>query len=501
MRKMKYLLLLMSLVAAVASAQDLRESVCVVEAEYSAEAKTKLSDYALWLSRKGFSSESRVLSAYKNGTAGSGVVIEADGERYVLTNRHVVGYAPAATVSFVLRDTTLRFLHCEVLLTDKDVDLALISLPDSCMQPAQKLAKDAVNDGQDIVAAGFPGLAGKPSWQITKGSVSNAYLKIDGSKQAFIQHTAPIDPGSSGGPLLVKMDDGYQIVGINTLKAFWRDNVGMAIPAAAAHTFIAKNDASVAPDYRFFDGLSLNGEAWAKLIDKMDKSCIDSLRKMPVEMPLDVLSNTLALDCTPEVKDLVSKEKTDASEAGKPRKSNSIYDPDFGNYLYVRAEYHNAFSRSQGVNLVWENNRSVFVYGVLASLVLDETSVDTEETTQLFPAFGVGIRLGVQVPLHMGKYYAIPRMIVSPTIDSGVLRVLGGRSKMMASLPISAGNDFAFPVGDYLLSVGVHYTYDLSFYTDTSHMVTDGNRRVLRQGGFADMMGMSSLGISFAFGW
>ena len=213
----------------------------------------------------------------------------------------------------MLRDTTLVYEHCAVKTVSHNEDLALVCLPASCTQPAMAISMVAAEDGQDIVAAGFPGLAGKPSWQITKGSVSNANLHIDKEKSVYIQHTAPIDPGSSGGPLLQKQGDTYLIVGINTLKAFWRDNVGLAIPADAISRFIttASSSESAASELA---AITINGETWATMVDKMDKECADSLRNMIVDMPLDVVTNTLALDCTPEVKPINSK-RSDSSSA------------------------------------------------------------------------------------------------------------------------------------------------------------------------------------------
>ena len=79
------ILLLLFMVATVSFAQGLRESVCIVEAEYTDEEKDQIGDLSLWFSRKGFMSESRLLSAYKSGVTGSGVVVETDYGRYVLS--------------------------------------------------------------------------------------------------------------------------------------------------------------------------------------------------------------------------------------------------------------------------------------------------------------------------------------------------------------------------------------------------------------------------------
>lgn len=210
------------------SAQGLRHSVCVVYPEFGEADSTLLATYARQLSRDGKAREARQVTAHLNGSFGSGVLTET----CVLTNSHVVGCAATAKLVFYLHDKTLTFPHCEVLCCDNERDIAAIALPDS-MQVLVPLSisDDSVNDGDDISAAGFPGLSNKPSWQLTRGSVSNAILTVDELPYAVIQHTAPIDPGSSGGPLLVKRDQRYVIVGLNTMKAFRRDGVGVAVPA------------------------------------------------------------------------------------------------------------------------------------------------------------------------------------------------------------------------------------------------------------------------------
>lgn len=476
------------MVAAVAAyANDLRESVCVVEPQYTEAEKSTLGDFALWFSRKGLGSESRMLSAYKGGSTSSGVVIDLDGEHYVLTNRHVVGYAKDVRVSFVLRDTTVSFEDCPVYATCQDADLALVHLPKACTQPALQLATAAPEDGQDIVAAGFPGLGGKPSWQITKGAISNAYLQIEAQQHRFIQHTAPIDPGSSGGPLLVKAGEDYNILGINTLKAFRRDNVGIAIPAATVREFVRHSADLVAIDHLTLDGLTINGATWAKMLDKMKPACLDSLKAMDADMPLDVVTNTLAMDCAPDV-------KATASKAATAEKMD-----DYDNYYYVRAEYYNAFGRTQQINLAWENNRHYFVYGTVLSVMLDETT-----DNKLSAGFGLGFRMGAQVPLHMGsKCYAIPRFVVTPFVaPTGLIgAILDSASKLKGGIPLSVGNDFAFPVGNYVILAGIHYMYDFSFYGKNHDLVFDSNRRLIRNGNRTDVVGKSSLSVSFAFGW
>ena len=90
------------------------------------------------------------------------------------------------------------------------------------------LAATPAKDQQTVVATGFPGIIGKPSYQTTKGYVSNeSFLLDDGTRPLmYVQHTAPIDPGSSGGPLT---DESGKVLGVNTLKITGREAVGLAV--------------------------------------------------------------------------------------------------------------------------------------------------------------------------------------------------------------------------------------------------------------------------------
>lgn len=62
-------------------------------------------------------------------------------------------------------------------------------------------------DGTEVWSAGFPGLGGKPMWQLGKGTITNASAKIKEliapNISTIIQHSAEVDAGNSGGPLLL----------------------------------------------------------------------------------------------------------------------------------------------------------------------------------------------------------------------------------------------------------------------------------------------------------
>ena len=234
-------------------AQSLRNSVCIVYPEYSPADSALLTKYSMYLFRQGKSVESRQTRGLVRGSFGSGVVTPT----CVLTNRHVVRYARKAKLVFQLPDTTLTYEHCPVLSASEELDLAAIALPASAVNiVALPISTDPVKEDEDITAAGFPGLQNLPSWQLTRGTISNAYLTIPDEKRHFIQHTAAIDPGSSGGPLLRKQDDQYHVLGLNTLKAFSRDQVGIAVPGDDLRLFLESLATPDTSDFAMMDTIA-----------------------------------------------------------------------------------------------------------------------------------------------------------------------------------------------------------------------------------------------------
>lgn len=217
----------------------------LIEPEFE-EMRSFFSEYALPLSRFGFRSESRTLMAYNRGISGSGFVVQRGDSLVLLTNRHVVGPAHKVSIKVQNGKHTTTFRHCPVVAVSPLTDMAMVALPDSTDLEPISLSDTAVQDADEIWAAGFPALGDEPSWQITQGTVSNSELyreELLGRQQAAIQHTAPIDAGSSGGPLLRKNEAGdYSVAGINTWKAGYREGVGIAIPISAIRHFLLYGD-------------------------------------------------------------------------------------------------------------------------------------------------------------------------------------------------------------------------------------------------------------------
>jgi S1-C subfamily serine protease len=194
--------------------------------------------------------------ARAQGAFGSGFVVvratAAGTETLIITNRHVVELSDRAAIE--LADGT-SLGAAEIVYTDPLHDVAVL-------RPAKKLpfdkgfafATSAAKDQQGVVATGFPGMGGRPSYQTTRGYVSNESFKIDDNARplTYVQHTAPIDPGSSGGPLT---DERGFVLGVNTLKVTNREGVGLAVPSESILETLRRSDAteskrSSAPDRR-----------------------------------------------------------------------------------------------------------------------------------------------------------------------------------------------------------------------------------------------------------
>lgn len=250
MRKIYTLLvLLLIIMSSVHAQQVLKENVPIVKSNYSESSKEFLENLAQRIQKKGYHSAADYLRRITKGGFGSGFVYvdSVAGKSYIVTNRHVISQASSVNLTFTHLDEELELDSCAILAIDETLDLALIELPEKAKGKIGKgltIFHQNIEEGSDVYSAGFPGLAGKPSWQLGRGIVSNSSVKNDmfsgTEKYGAIQHTAPIDPGSSGGPLMIKKDDQYQVIGLNTWGVSDRENAYFAISNKAMSEFLAR---------------------------------------------------------------------------------------------------------------------------------------------------------------------------------------------------------------------------------------------------------------------
>lgn len=451
MKRIFYLIVLLLTVILPASAQGLRHSVCIVEPEYSEAVKSFLGDYALYTARAGMRSASRTLTAYKNeGTFGSGVVVEHGSKKYIITNLHVVGYAPKATIIFQLHDKTVRYEHCEVTNV-AETDLAAITLPEECEMIPLPIYNGDIEEDISIVAAGFPELANKPSWQLTRGIISNARVDVDSHERALriIQHTASIDPGSSGGPLLFKNNDGkYEILGVNTWKAFYREGVGLAIGKEDAMAFIANlGDSKTDASTQIEPLRALSGEDWLYVFRQLPDSVQQDIRDMDWHLPLDPALRTLA------IRDSLVAAKAKNSKRYERSSTHIITDLDNLNHFHLI--YDNYFGLNQVVGIQMGHDWLGFITtGVQVTALIVETQKSGVRAINAGPSFG--IYLGAQLPIQVGKFVLAPRL--NQSVAAGP--VFNGDeyyTKVAITTDTRLGIDWRMPAGTNEFLIGLHY--------------------------------------------
>ncbi len=164
---------------------------------------------------------------------GSGFVISADG--YVVTNNHVVEGADEVTVTFLDQ----REMKAKVVGTDPKTDLALLKLDASDPLPfvAWGTSADA-RVGDWIISVGNPFGLGH---SVTTGIISARGRTIGaGPYDDFLQISAPINRGNSGGPTF---NIEGEVLGVNTAifsPSGGSIGIGFAIPADMAQNVIAQ---------------------------------------------------------------------------------------------------------------------------------------------------------------------------------------------------------------------------------------------------------------------
>lgn len=159
---------------------------------------------------------------------GSGFFINASGD--LITNYHVI--AQASSVQIQIPSFGMERFDMEIIGASPDRDIALLrTTPESQAQIKEKLKvipylclgdSDKVLRSQEVLALGYP--LGQTRLKSTLGIVSGRErLGIFG----YIQITAPLNPGNSGGPAL---NSSGEVIGINSCGFLEAQNIGYIIP-------------------------------------------------------------------------------------------------------------------------------------------------------------------------------------------------------------------------------------------------------------------------------
>lgn len=159
------------------------------------------------------------VESYTSTAIGSGFFIRPD---IVATNWHVVSRPSIGTAGFAgglaqITDQPAKYtITDKPIASDKEHDLALLYVPGTNAKALDmQLDYGALKVGEPVYALGSPkGLAGS----LSEGLISSDKLRGSNptdpdSPKLYLQHSAKIDHGNSGGPLV---DARGRVIGINT---------------------------------------------------------------------------------------------------------------------------------------------------------------------------------------------------------------------------------------------------------------------------------------------
>ncbi|PCI67072.1 MAG: hypothetical protein COB26_10280 [Piscirickettsiaceae bacterium] len=166
---------------------------------------------------------------------GTGFVINEGG--YIVTNNHVV---KGGTLFSVVPDgqslgleSILKRPNAEVVWSSSDLDLAILLVKKDALNSLRlspiTLTSSLPKKGQVVHAVGFPGVADSKSIKtsdivaestfssgVLGRLIENGVWRKGGAPLKLVQHSAFINKGNSGGPLI---DECNRVIGINTQGA------------------------------------------------------------------------------------------------------------------------------------------------------------------------------------------------------------------------------------------------------------------------------------------
>jgi S1-C subfamily serine protease len=168
------------------------------------------------------------------GSYGSGFIVSPDGK--IVTCQHVISGAQSASVRLL---NGASFPDVSVLAEDSVRDVAVIKVQGQDLPCVVLGNSDSVEIGSHVVAIGNP--KGYEN-TISDGLLSGSRTFNDSFRE--IQISAPISPGSSGGPVF---DDSGRVIGIakSVSSAKLAQNLNFCVPINDALPFIRREPGGI----------------------------------------------------------------------------------------------------------------------------------------------------------------------------------------------------------------------------------------------------------------
>ena len=157
-------------------------------------------------------------------STGSGIITQSSG--IVVTNFHVVtNFLIEPSYVVIELNTGKKYKTDKVVSYDPEKDLAVLKIDGASNLKAATLGDSSkVKTGEKSYALGSPlGINNT----ITEGIVSNKSVKLGDIPQTYIQSTAPLSSGNSGGALVNRFGE---VIGVNVATIDVGQNMNLAIP-------------------------------------------------------------------------------------------------------------------------------------------------------------------------------------------------------------------------------------------------------------------------------
>lgn len=179
-----------------------------------------------------------VVSSVEDGRYGSGFFVSKDG--IIITNYHVIRDAK----TIVVKDTKGDSWTCVWIGPyNQQKDLATLKIAANIASYLVVPKNPSIKVGQRVVAIGNPkGLESTLSEGIISGM-----RKMSDDFGEVIQTTAPISPGSSGGPLLTLKGEA---IGVTTFQVVGGQNLNFAVPVGLFVSELAEAKWLTIPQWR-----------------------------------------------------------------------------------------------------------------------------------------------------------------------------------------------------------------------------------------------------------
>lgn len=174
----------------------------------------------------GFNAEdtyNSIFIIYSGNSLGSGFAL---GENCIISNAHVIENQDNITVVTYSGDK----YRANIVAIDIDLDIVMLEVDNETFPYLSVADYNDTAIGEDVYTIGAPN---SMTYTLTKGVLSAKNRAV--GDYEYIQIDAAINAGNSGGPLL--NDDG-KVIGVNTLKMFDSEGIGLSIPMTTVIEFV-----------------------------------------------------------------------------------------------------------------------------------------------------------------------------------------------------------------------------------------------------------------------